>query len=63
MYYVLIGCLPVRQAHLVYKDLVRGQKCLVLSTDLHLLYLATPPDLGSGSIQPNWMVYFETVCA
>ena len=55
------GCLPVKWAHQVYQDLVKGHKCLVLATDLHLLYLATPPELGFGVIQPNWMVYFEMV--
>jgi len=54
------GCLPVEQAHVIYQDLVRAQQCLVLSTDLHLLHISTPPDLTS-TITPNWMVYFETV--
>ena len=57
----MAGSLPVKQACQVYQDLVKGQECLVLSNDLHLLYLSTPPELGSGSIEPNWMVYFEIV--
>ena len=56
----LAGSLPVKQAHLVHRDLVKGHKCLVLATDLHLLYLATPLDLGS-TLQPDWMVFFEVV--
>ena len=54
------GCLPVNQAHLVYRDLLHAQQNLILSTNLHLLFLVTPPDLTT-TIQPNWMVYFDTV--
>lgn len=57
----LAGCLRVDQAHLVYKEMRDSLQQLVLSTDLHLLFLATPLDLGT-SIQPNWMVYFQEVC-
>lgn len=56
------GSIPVRQAQLIYQDLMKGHKCMVLSTDLHLLYLATPPESGTSlTFQPNWMVYFEMV--
>ena len=60
VWYVLAGCIPVKQARQVYQDLVKGHQCLALSTDLHLLYLATPLDLGTA-VSPNWMVYFELV--
>ena len=54
------GCLPVEQVRTVYDDLMKGQQGLVLATDLHLLFLTTPPDLCT-SIRPNWMIYFEKV--
>lgn len=50
----------MKQAGQVYQDLVKGHQCLALSTDLHLLYLVTPLDLGAA-LSPNWMVYFELV--
>lgn len=56
----LSGCLPVDLAHIAYKELKDSLQMVVLSTDLHLLYLATPVALSS-SIQPNWMVYFQEV--
>ena len=56
------GSLPVKLARAIYEDLGKACKSLVLTSDLHLLYLATPPDLGSSEhMQPNWMVYFEKV--
>ncbi len=54
------GCLPVEQAHLMYQEMKDSLRHLVLSTDLHLLFLVTPSHLGD-SIQPNWMVYFQEV--
>ena len=54
------GCLPIGQAHQIYSELMKGQQRLILSTELHLLFLATPTDLCT-SIRPNWMVYFEVV--
>lgn len=54
------GCLPVRCVGKVYRDLVHAQSCLVLSTNLHLLFLATPTD-HAPSIKPNWLVFFQTV--
>ena len=52
----------MKLAHVIYEDLKEACKSLVLTSDLHLLYLATPPDLSvSEYVQPNWMVYFEKV--
>ena len=54
------GCLPVDQAHVTYVELMEARKSLVLSTELHLLFLTTPPDLAS-TIQPQWLIYFQDV--
>lgn len=59
---IVQGSLSVKHAHVVLRDLVQASKCLVLTSDLHLLYLATPPDLGVLEyVKPNWMVYFKLV--
>lgn len=47
-------------ANEVYHDLMMSLNSLVLSSDLHLLYLATPPELVDA-IEPNWSVYFDKV--
>jgi POLQ-like helicase len=52
------GTLNIDVALHVYSCAVEAQRCLVLSSELHLLYLATPPDLVHN-IQPNWMVYLD----
>ena len=44
-----------------YQILAHAQRCLVVSSELHLLYLATPPELVP-SCNPNWMAYLEMVC-
>lgn len=54
------GCVPVDCAYSTQQELTKSQQCLVLATDMHLLYLTTPMEL-STSIQPNWMLYFENV--
>ena len=59
---VLLGCIPVESAHVIHQDLFKSQQCLVLATNLHLLFLTTSAEL-STSIQPNWMRYFENVKA
>lgn len=58
--YGFLGCIPVECAHLIHKDLLKSQQCLVLTTDLHLLFLTVSAEI-STSIQPNWMRYFENV--
>ena len=54
------GCLPVCSADVVYRELCEAQRSLVLSTNLHLLFLATPTS-HTPSIYPNWLVFFQTV--
>ena len=57
---VVKGCVPVERAGQLYRELSHAQSCLVLSTNLHLLFLATPTD-HALSIRPNWLVFFKTV--
>lgn len=45
---------------MIYSELARAQEDLVLTTELHLLYLVTPLDLRD-SIEPDWMTYFKQV--
>lgn len=54
------GTLNTSMAAQVYQTLACAQQCLVVSSELHLLYLATPPELVP-SCKPNWMAYLETV--
>lgn len=54
------GTLDATLALQAYRTLALAQQCLVVSSELHLLYLATPPDLVP-SCKPNWMAYLEMV--
>ena len=54
------GCVSVQSAGKVYSELNHAQSSLVLSTNLHLLFLATPSD-HTPPIRPNWLVFFQTV--
>ena len=54
------GSIPVNRAGQVYRELSHAQSSLVLSTNLHLLFLATPTD-HAPLIRPNWLVFFKTV--
>ncbi len=56
----ITGCIDVSIAQTVYSDLLQSLDCLVLSTDLHLLYIVIPFNM-IDSIQPNWTIYFEIV--
>ena len=54
------GTLDATLAQQAYRTLAHAQQCLVVSSELHLLYLATPPDLVP-SCKPDWMAYLEMV--
>jgi POLQ-like helicase len=54
------GCVPVHSVGRVFRELSHAQSSLVLSTNLHLLFLATPTD-HALSIRPNWLVFFQTL--
>lgn len=55
------GTLNPSMAGQAYQMLAHAQRCLVVSSELHFLYLATPPELVP-SCNPNWMAYLEMVC-
>ena len=55
------GTLNPVMAGQTYQMLAHAQRCLVVSSELHLLYLATPPELVP-TCNPNWMAYLEMVC-
>jgi len=57
---LVTGSILVDSAHVVYRELVTAQQCLVLTTDLHLLYLCVPLELVN-SIDLNWRVFFDKV--
>lgn len=58
--FTCVGCIDVDSSPMIYSELARAQEDLVLTTELHLLYLVTPPDLRD-SIEPDWMTYFKQV--
>jgi len=54
------GCIDVESSPIIYSELTRVQEDLVLTNELHLLYLVTPLDM-KDSIEPQWMTYFKQV--
>ena len=60
MLFTCVGCIDVDSSPMIYGELARAQEDLVLTTELHLLYLVTPLDLRD-SIEPDWMTYFKQV--
>lgn len=55
-----IGCVDVDRSPFIYEEVKRAQENLVLTNDLHLLYLVTTPDM-IVDVQPEWMTYLEQV--
>lgn len=45
---------------MIYREVTRALENLVLTNELHLLYLVTPLDIRD-SIEPEWMTYFKQV--
>ena len=45
---------------MIYREAARAQENLVLTNELHLLYLVTPLDLRD-SPELEWMIYFKQV--
>ena len=54
------GCVDVDRSPFIYDEVKRAQENLVLTNDLHLLYLVTSPDMIKD-IKPNWMTYLTEV--
>ena len=51
------GCIDVESSPVIYREVTRA---LVLTNELHLLYLVTPLD-NRDSVEPQWMTYFRQV--
>ena len=54
------GCIDVESSPMIYREVERAQQNLVLTNELHLLYLVTPLDIRD-SIEPEWMTFFKQV--
>ena len=54
------GCIDVESSPVIYREVARALENLVLTNELHLLYLVTPLDIRD-SIEPQWMTYFKQV--
>ncbi|XP_009068607.1 PREDICTED: helicase POLQ-like, partial [Acanthisitta chloris] len=52
------GSIDLAYCNLLYADLKKGLEGLILESNLHLLYLATPYDMIS-SCSPDWMIYLR----
>ncbi|XP_053920377.1 helicase POLQ-like isoform X2 [Cuculus canorus] len=52
------GSIDLAYCNLLYRELKKGLEGLVLESNLHVLYLATPYDLTSNC-SPDWMIYLR----
>ncbi|NXU41979.1 HELQ Helicase, partial [Drymodes brunneopygia] len=52
------GSIDLAYCNLLYRELKKGLEGLVLESNLHLLYLATPYDMTS-TCSPDWMIYLR----
>ncbi|NXD98881.1 HELQ Helicase, partial [Chaetorhynchus papuensis] len=52
------GSIDLAYCNTLYRDLKKGLEGLILESNLHLLYLATPYDLTS-TCSPDWMIYLR----
>ncbi|NXL49557.1 HELQ Helicase, partial [Podilymbus podiceps] len=52
------GSIDLAYCNLLYRELKKGLEGLILESNLHLLYLATPYDMTSNC-SPDWMVYLR----
>ncbi|NXP53670.1 HELQ Helicase, partial [Heliornis fulica] len=52
------GSIDLAYCNLLYRELKKGLQGLILESNLHLLYLATPYDMTS-SCSPDWMIYLR----
>lgn len=56
----IIGSIDLAYCNLLYRELKKGLEGLILESNLHLLYLATPYDMTSNC-SPDWMIYLKQV--
>ncbi|KAM8808220.1 helicase POLQ-like [Eudromia elegans] len=52
------GSIDLAHCNALYRELKKGLQGLVLESNLHLLYLATPYDM-TDSCNPDWMIYLR----
>ncbi|XP_064917928.1 helicase POLQ-like isoform X2 [Columba livia] len=52
------GSIDLAYCNLLYRELKKGLEGLILESNLHLLYLATPYDMTSNC-SPDWMIYLK----
>ncbi|XP_025900453.1 helicase POLQ-like [Nothoprocta perdicaria] len=52
------GSIDLTHCNTLYRELKKGLEGLVLESNLHLLYLATPYDM-IGNCNPDWMIYLR----
>ncbi|NXW02134.1 HELQ Helicase, partial [Fregetta grallaria] len=52
------GSIDLAYCNLLYRELKKGLEGLILESNLHLLYLATPYDMISNC-SPDWMIYLR----
>ncbi|NWV36984.1 HELQ Helicase, partial [Grantiella picta] len=52
------GSIDLAYCNVLYRDLKKGLEGLILESNLHLLYLATPYDMTS-TCSPDWMIYLR----
>ncbi|NWX32044.1 HELQ Helicase, partial [Notiomystis cincta] len=52
------GSIDLANCNLLYRELKKGLEGLILESNLHLLYLATPYDMIS-TCSPDWMIYLR----
>ncbi|NXF09897.1 HELQ Helicase, partial [Smithornis capensis] len=52
------GSIDLAYCNLLYRELKKGLEGLILESNLHLLYLATPYDM-TCSCSPDWMIYLR----
>ncbi|KAM6076277.1 helicase POLQ-like isoform 2-T2 [Chlamydotis macqueenii] len=52
------GSVDLAYCNLLYRELKKGLEGLILESNLHLLYLATPYDMTSNC-SPDWMIYLR----
>jgi hypothetical protein len=55
----LSASIPPRDGLFLFEELQRARKCLVLDTELHVVYLVTPFSPGSQISQIDWMAFLE----
>uniref|UniRef100_A0A8D0F4E1 Helicase, POLQ like n=1 Tax=Strix occidentalis caurina TaxID=311401 RepID=A0A8D0F4E1_STROC len=52
------GAIDLAYCNLLYRELKKGLEGLILESNLHLLYLATPYDM-TFNCSPDWMIYLR----